>query len=393
MAEPRSWVLTDVDKNLWVDTIFLGHEDLGVPDCTVSKRTLRGGLRDGVEVIEVTNGELSFTVVPTRGMGIWKGDYRGTTLGWEAPVQGPVHPKFVHLLDRGGLGWLQGFDEWIVRCGLDSNGSPGEDVILDNNGNPVPVNLTLHGKIANLPAHYVEVQADPDARSIQIIGHVNESALFSPGLRLKTVLTTTPTSSRLQIADEIENLKGTPAELEILYHCNFGRPFLEKGARLLAPVVEGAPRDARAAEGIEEIDTYPAPTPGYVEQVYFYELATAPGSHRTLVALRNAAGDRAAVLRFRTDQLPCFTQWKNTVALTDGYVTGLEPGTNYPNPKRFEREKGRVVKVPPGRSHACELTVEICADRQAVAAVEEEIARLGEGRTPKIHTRPVPKFS
>ena len=31
------------------------------------------------------------------------------------------------------------------RCGLDSNGAPGEDVIVDNNGNRVSVDLTLHG--------------------------------------------------------------------------------------------------------------------------------------------------------------------------------------------------------------------------------------------------------
>ena len=39
------------------------------------------------------------------------------------------------------VGWSisNGFDEWIVRCGLDSNGAPGTDTIVDNNGNPVPV--------------------------------------------------------------------------------------------------------------------------------------------------------------------------------------------------------------------------------------------------------------
>ena len=81
MAKPKSWVLTDVEKNIWTETIFVGHEELGVPDCTVSKRTLRGGLRDGVDLVEVTNGDLSFSVLPTRGMGIWKGSYRGSSVG------------------------------------------------------------------------------------------------------------------------------------------------------------------------------------------------------------------------------------------------------------------------------------------------------------------------
>jgi hypothetical protein len=392
MAKPKSWILTDVEKNIWQETFFVGHDELGVSDCTVSKQTLRGGLRDGVDLVEVTNGDLSFSVLPTRGMGIWRGSYQGMALGWDAPIKGPVHPKFLNLLDRGGLGWVQGFDEWIVRCGLDSNGAPGEDSVLDNNGNPMTVNLTLHGKIANLPAHYVEIQADPDAKTVSVIGEVDESALFFPCLRLKTSITTTPVSNRLTIADEVSNLKAVPSELELLYHCNFGGPFLDRNAKLLVPIVEAAPRDSRATAGIKELDTYLPPTAGYVEQVYFYDLAE-DRTHQTLAALRNASGDKAVVLRYNKSQMPCFTQWKNTAALKDGYVTGLEPGTNYPNKKRFERDKGRVLRIEPNRSYRCELTVEICNSREQVAAVEAEVAKLQAGIEPAIHQRPHSKFS
>ena len=45
-------------------------------------------------------------------------------------------------------------------------------------------------------------------------------------------------------------------------------------------------------------------------------------------------------IKFNKRQLPCFTLWKNRQAAVDGYVTGLEPATNYPNPKPFEKEKG-----------------------------------------------------
>ena len=78
-------------------------------------------------LIEVDNGALSYSILPTRGMGLWKGRYRDIDLGWSAPVIGPVHPKFVDLSLRGGLGWLTGFDEWLCRCGLAWNGPPGDD--------------------------------------------------------------------------------------------------------------------------------------------------------------------------------------------------------------------------------------------------------------------------
>ena len=43
---------------------------------SVTKRTLRGGLREGVDVVEVDNGRFRFVVVPTRGMGIWRARLR-----------------------------------------------------------------------------------------------------------------------------------------------------------------------------------------------------------------------------------------------------------------------------------------------------------------------------
>jgi hypothetical protein len=326
-------------------------------------------------------------------MGIWKGNYRGLALGWDAPVRGPVHPKFVHQEERGGIGWLQGFDEWIVRCGLDSNGAPGEDVVLDNNGNPMKVNLPLHGRIANCPAHYVEVEVQTEPPfELAIIGRVEESALFCQQLELRTRISTRPGSNSLSIVDEVVNQKATPSEMELLYHCNFGPPFLEPGAELLAPDREVAPRDARAAEGIGHVSTYSGPETGYVEQVYWHLLNAHDKTQETLAALRNSGGDRAVVLRFNRRQMPYFTQWKNTGAMQDGYVTGLEPGTNFPNTRRFERENGRVVKIEPGESYRCELRVEVCSSRAQVEAVEQEIKSIGAA-PPAVHAKPQPKFS
>ena len=34
-------------------------------------------------------------------------------------------------------------------------------------------------------------------------------------------------------------------------------------------------------------------------------------------------------MNWSLEELPYLTQWKNTVAKSDGYVTGLEPGTSF----------------------------------------------------------------
>jgi len=394
MADGKSWILTDQKQGIWEESFAVNAEEVGLgAGWSIRKRTLRGGLSDGVDIIEVDNGALSFSVLSTRGMGIWRGEYRGLRIGWDAPVRGPVHPKFVNAQERGGLGWLAGFDEAIVRCGLDSTGAPGADVVPNNMGVPTEVELTLHGKIANLPASRVEVQVVPgDPPELAVIGEVYEAALFCPQYRLVSKVSTKCGSSALTIVDEVTNLKAIEAEMELLYHCNFGPPFLEEGARLEVAARTVAPRDPRAVEGIDGYDAYLGPTPGYVEQVYWYDLL-AEDDGSTLAMLRSAAANKALVLRFNKRELPAFTQWKNTAAESDGYVTGLEPATDFPNAKVFERERGRVVEMAPGETYRTALTMEVCDSASSVAKVADEIAALQKKGKRAVHREPIAKYS
>ena len=398
MAEAKTWVLTDADTRTWVESIEIGPADLGLPDegWSIRKTTLRGGVSDGVDIIEVDNGALSFSVLPTRGMGIWKGAYKGLEVAWNSPVKGPVHPALVDLQDRGGLGWLGGFDEVVARCGLDSTGAPGTDVVPNNMGVPTEVALTLHGKIANIPARRVEVQVIPgDATApteLVVTGEVHEAGLFCPQYRLLARASTTAGSNVLRIEDEVRNEKAIDAEMELLYHCNFGPPFLDDGAALEVAAREVAPRDARAVEGLAAYQTYLGPTAGYVEQVYWYDLL-AREDGQTLAMLRNAAADKGLVLRFDKGQLPAFTQWKNTAWVVDGYVTGLEPATDYPNGKAFERAQGRLATMGPGESRRSELAIEVLDEAAAVAAVQAEIAQLQQRAERQVHSAPIAKYS
>jgi hypothetical protein len=396
MTRFRSWVLTDAAADVWVEQFAVANDSLrlATPHAwSVHKRTLRGGLRDGVEVIEVGNGALAFTVLPTRGMGLWRGEYRGNFLGWRAPQHGPVHPRFVPLGERGGVGWLYGFDEWLCRCGLASNGPPGEDVRTDRAGRTVREQLTLHGRIANLPAHRVEVRVGLEPPyELVVIGQVAEAGLFCPHLELTSALTTAPGSNRVVVHDVVENRSAQPAEMQLLYHCNVGPPFLEAGSRVVVPLREMAPLTPRAAEGIATYDTYPGPAAGFAEQVYCYD-PLADGAGRTLALLYNRAADRGLAVRFNTHELPCFTVWRNAAAVEDGYVTGLEPATNYPNFKTFERQKGRVVVLPPGGRWECKWSLEVHDTAAGVACVLAEVAALQAHAPAVVHRTPQSRFA
>jgi Domain of unknown function (DUF4432) len=396
MTRYQSWILTDVARDLWLDSFGVANDSLDLQTTlpwSIRKRTLRGGLRAGIDVVEVNNGALVFTVLPTRGMGIWRGDYRGLMLGWAAPVLGPVHPRQVNLAERGGLGWLGGFDELLCRCGLASNGPPGEDVHTDQSGRVHREMLTLHGRIANQPAHYVEVRVNLDPpHDLSVTGEVEEGGLFFPHLRLKATLTTVPGSNRVVIHDIVENRGGTPAEMQLLYHLNVGQPFLEAGSRVLAPIREMAPRDERAAEGAATWDTYAGPTAGFAEQCYYCDLAC-NGAGRSLVMLYNRAVDKGLVVRLNHRELPCFSVWRYTAAVAEGYVTGFEPGTNYPNFRAFERQKGRVRLLPPGGRWECTWSMEVHDTSYAVAAVQAEIANIQAHAPAVIHTKPSLDFA
>ena len=74
--------------------------------------------------------------------------------------------------------------------------------------------------------------------------------LFGDWLNLISSVTTIPGSNRLVIHDVIENRGGQPAEMQLLYHCNMGPPFLGAGSRVVLPVREMAPLTPRAAEGM-----------------------------------------------------------------------------------------------------------------------------------------------
>jgi hypothetical protein len=69
----RSWILVDSDHDIYLDQFTLTPDELvgAARGCRIIKRTLQGGLSQGVDIIEVSHGDFRFVVLPTRGMGIW----------------------------------------------------------------------------------------------------------------------------------------------------------------------------------------------------------------------------------------------------------------------------------------------------------------------------------
>lgn len=383
----HNWDIIDADLDgdeSYTDNFSVGNdtEMLGQLDVRVEMQTCRGGLRDGVDKLIITSGKMKVVILPTRGMSLWKAYRSDMEYGWQSPVKGPVHPKFVPLTEPGGLGWLDGFDELLVRCGLESNGAPG----FDDDGR---LQYPLHGRVGNKPARKVSVSIDDATQEVVVTGVVDEVRFHFLKLRMTTTYRIGLDSNRIHIVDEIENLSASEASMQMLYHANFGAPLLDAGTKFIAPLKEVVPRNDHAASGLEGWENYGAPEPGFEEQVYFLTMH-AMANDRTQVMLKDAHSMNGVAIDYNVNQLPCFSVWKNTTALEDGYVTGIEPGTNYPNPRAYETEQGRVVTIGPKGKHKFELGLSFLVGEQEVAASETQINSIMQGKETKTHTAPQP---
>ena len=169
-------------------------------------------------------------------------------------------------------------------------------------------------------------------------------------------------------------------------------PACRAGPLCVGPVEKLAPRDAVAATDLATWNVYGPETPGSHEVCYFIEPA-GDANGNTQAVLHNAAATQGMSLKFNIRQLPCFSLWKNREAACDGYVTGLEPATNFPNIKSFEKAQGRVVGLEPGESRTHELELEPLMDAAGVHAASAAVAELQQGASAEILSKPEPRWS
>jgi hypothetical protein len=362
-------VLIDAASNLATANWKISSAEWGGKAAwSVQLRTLHGGRQEGVQVIEVDNGAMTFTIVPTRGFEVWKAEVGKLRLGWDSPVKEIIHPSYIRLTDNGGSGWVAGFGGLMVRGGLASFGSPVQD------GNE---QLTLHGHVDYLPASHVSVryEAAPVPRLV-FRGVVNETQSFAPQLRLTSEISTVIGKPEMVFDDQVTNLSDAPQEIQLLYHTNFGTPLLGAGAEFVAPVSRVAPMNAASAGGLANWNRYSGPhASGYAAQVFNMQLYGDAGG-QTQAMLKSPDGGNGVLMRFDTKGLPYMSLWKNEVTAKAGYVTGLEPGTGFPNPRPVERAAGRVPKLRGGESYRVHLAITALTGKAEVARAAAAIAAL-----------------
>ena len=317
---------------------------------------LQDGVEKGVEVVEFETGSgLKFDVLLDRGMDISRAVFRGANLAWRSPV-GDAHPS---RYEEPGLGWLRTFPGGMVTtCGLTYMGAPGRDGDQE---------LGLHGRYSSLPASKICQWEGWEGEDyiLRLSGEMREAMLFGDNQVLRRVIESKLGSSTFTLTDTVTNEGCRPAPPMLLYHCNFGYPLLDEKTVLETPHSRIEPRDAEAAEGLEEACRVGKPVPGYREKVYFHNLEHDKNGYVSIF-LRNPVllGGLSLELRYRPDQLPHFTQWK--MIGQQEYVLGLEPGNARVLGRAREREAGRLITLEPGetRTYRLEFTLRVLAEAE-----------------------------
>lgn len=371
--------LSSVEKNIRTDDQVYTAGDFGVSsnaDWSVKKKTLHGGMQEGVELITIDNGEIEIDIIPTRGMNVMSVRGESLTLGWDSPVKEIVHPRNVNLNYNGGLGWLDSFTEWMVRCGLEYSGHPGNDY-----GRL----MTLHGRIAHIPASEVRIKVDelPPHR-ICVTGVVHEVWFKGANFTLETTISTIPGSNTFRFDDTVTNNSSQEKEFQVLYHANFAKELLEKGSRMEGTIAEVQPFNDYAEKSLDTYQVYDAPAKVWADEKVYQITPFADQDGLAHFMLLNQKADKAVSFTFNIDALPYLSQWKNEDSMENGYVTGLEPGNTFPSNRSYERKMGRLPKIAAGETISYQLEYSLLSDQKEVKRARAKIDQLNKDRSVKI---------
>lgn len=319
----------------------------------IETSVLDNGAGRGTRIAWINTGSgLRFKVVIDRAMDIADAFYNQHSLAWLS------HSGISNAqpLSDKGIEWLRTFGGGlVVTCGLSHVGGPEKDEYGERG---------IHGQISNTPAEIVSIiQPDPlsGRMEMSITGIIRESQALGNRLELRRTISATLGKSTIRIQDEVINRGNTDAPHMLLYHCNFGWPLVDEGAKIKWNG-KWTPRDGNPNKLFKEgnnFQTCPAPLPdhcGDAEEAAFIDIETDESGFCNC-GIENKKIGLSLNLRFNKKQLPCLTNWLHYGI--GEYVVGLEPGTNPPIGQSRARQQNELILLAPGESRKYELEIQV----------------------------------
>jgi hypothetical protein len=290
------------------------------------------GKMNGVKAVDVkTAGGLRLLISEERCLDILELSFKGINMGYLSR-NGVVsnmyaHPYSIPYVTNFRQLWSGGM---LATCGLKNIGKASESEGEQYN---------IHGRIGLTPAENVSIQVDEN--NIVISGIMRETQLFGANLELHRIITIASDGSKIHLCDEVINNSPATEQVMLMYHINFGFPFLSKNTELRLPSGDVVPRTLWAEKNIEDRHIITDPVDVCEETVYYHY----PRDEKVMAELINHdLGVKASVF-FNRDELPLLVEWKTMQS--GEYALGLEPSTSRLEGREEEIKRNDTVELPP----------------------------------------------
>jgi galactose mutarotase-like enzyme len=201
------------------------------------------------------------------------------------------------------------------------------------------VSSCVAGKPIHGSLHYQQcdgAQAYVSGDKVIVYGTVAERALFGKNLLLKRRYEITENS--LTILDTVLNDDYKDTEYVLLYHINYGYPFLDECLEMDIPARKSEPLTKIAKKRKDEMFRITAPIDGGDEDVYYHTL------EKGRVRLNNPKQGVGVEMLYDLNDFPVTLEWKSMIS--GDYALGIEPSLT-----RFDHFKMQPLKAKESKSY------------------------------------------
>lgn len=296
----------------------------------VRRMAVAEGPGKGVELFRITNeAGLDFDVLIDRAMGIGQLRADGQLISYTSET-GIVHPAYY---EKEGFGWLRSFGGgFLATCGLTQVGEPCE-----GHG--------LHGRIDNIPAQQVSWRRwwEKGVLWAEVSGTMYEACHQGEYLSLRRTIRLCHNEKKVWVEDTITNLGATPQPFMLLYHVNFGAPFLTPGTKVTLPESRMQTFDAAARDHAQCSREVPDVSEERLDLLWLHH--PAPAATQTAIVDN---GRQRVTMTYSGDTLPILGQWE--LLQPRGYVLALEPTNTHLQGQAWEAKNGSLQQIAPDES-------------------------------------------
>jgi len=271
---------------------------------------------DGKHCILAQNGELEVLFNKDNALDVVWVKYRGVNISFLSK----------NGLNDGARDFTGNFEGgFLYTCGMDN---------ISGCVSGKPVHGSLHYKKCDTAYAYIE------GENITVCGEVRECALFGKNLLLKRVYTLTDSS--LQICDSVANIDYKDTEYILLYHINYGYPFLDECLQMEIPATNSAPLTEIAAARKDEMFKITPPVDGGDEDVYYHTLSEGK------IRLTNPEKGITVEMEYDVTDFPVTLEWKSMIG--GDYALGIEPSLS-----RFDNFKMKALPANASKTYKIKI--------------------------------------